>query len=533
MTINEPILPMNEIQGIVVPGFAKPHETLLGFRLGDSRQTLQNFKILLQELSPSIATARETLNDRRDHRALRCITKERHPKSENQQVFLAVAFSYTGLRKLTPGADAIPNEAFRRGLAARSPLLGDPTVGEGSPEKWLVGGPHNELDVLFIIAGDERTPVTVKARELKAAIAKTGADLSYSDDGDVREDMPGREHFGFDDGISQPGIRGMASGLPDDFITDRHIAALQAPEASLFGYPGQDLVWPGVFLIGQQTTSPDPLVPGVPMVPVPQWTHNGSFLVFRRLLQDVGLFWRTMHDMAADLSSRQGFEHMSDDILAAKLVGRWPSGAPVNRVPDADNEDLGKCSLANNHFRFDSSAFKLPLDPPYDDTYSMSQADPAGIKCPWAAHIRKVNTRDSSSDMGGREATYSRRILRVGIPFGPPLSGKDRYKERTSDPGFGKRGLLFQCVQASIEDQFEFLMARWMGDPTRPKMPGGHDLLVGQNTAEDENRMRKCVLFGTGLQQAEIGTAAQWIIPTGGGYFFLPSIPALKDVLAV
>jgi deferrochelatase/peroxidase EfeB len=239
-----------------------------------------------------------------------------------------------------------------------------------------------------------------------------------------------------------------------------------------------------------------------------------------------------MRDLAEQLSKKPGFEKMTDDALASRIVGRWPSGAPVNRVPDGDNRNLGKHPEANNHFRFDSPSAKLPLKSGFDDTFPMSGPDPAGITCPWAAHIRKVNTRDSASDMGGREATYGRRILRVGIPFGPALPFDKRYADKDEDKNYLKRGLLFQCVQASIEEQFEFLVTRWMDDPARPKMPAGHDLLVGQNIAAGENRERRCVIFGSQFQEAEIGTGAQWIIPSGGGYYFVPSMPALREVLA-
>lgn len=531
LDVNEPVLPMDEIQGLVVPGFTKQHQTLLGIQFPDAPQSVRNFRKCLGTLTKQIATARETLDDRRRHRQLRLSKQERYPEKPSPVALTAVAFSYVGLSKLTPGAEAISSVAFREGLAARSAMLGDPTeaTAEGNPSNWKVGAPGKELDCLFVVAGDTREIVDEKAGELAAQLKKCGADIVYREKGDVRDDLPGHEHFGFDDGVSQPGIRGRASEKTDDFITKRHISDESQPAAKLFGYPGQDLIWPGELLLGQPATSPDPLIPGINTGTVPEWTRNGSFLVFRRLRQDVGLFWQTMQTTSKDLSTKPGFSKLTDDRLAALIVGRWPSGAPVNRVPTGDDPDLGKEAQANNHFRFDSDAAALPLRSGYQDKFPMSKADSVGTTCPWAAHIRKVNTRDSASDHGGRDSTYKKRILRVGIPFGKPV--KDRYADKAHDTEKGNRGLLFLCVQASIEDQFEFLVTRWMGDPSRPKTPAGHDILVGQNDAFGENRIRSCVLFGDGLQQAQINTSAQWIIPTGGGYFFVPSIRALREVL--
>jgi Dyp-type peroxidase family len=525
--LTEPVLPMADIQGIAVPGFFKPHQTLLGVFCQDKPRAVRAFKDFLSQTAGEIATARITLEDRRRFREKKA-TKSR---AVLNTVLTGVGFTYQGLRKLTPGALAIPSEAFRQGLAARSPFLGDPTGAkdEGNPCNWRVGGPGNEVDALFIVAGDTRAVVDKRVKQLAARIKKTGVQVIYTEQGDIREDLPGHEHFGFDDGVSQPGIRGRASDAKDDFITDRHIAAKQQPEHSLFGYPGQDLVWPGVFILGQPGTSPDPLIPGVPSPTTPDWTRNGSYLVFRRLRQDVGLFWRTMKQEAERLASLPGFQRMTDEILASRIVGRWTSGAPVNRIPAADDPKLGKDKYANNHFRFDSDASAPALESGHADPFPQSKADPAGIICPWAAHIRKVNTRDSGSDTGGRDSTYARRLLRVGVPFGKPL--KDRYAQKKDDPQTGERGLLFLSIQASIEDQFEFLMSRWMGDPSRPKMPGGHDLLVGQNDAPGDSRVRRCAIFGSEMQQAAVATDAQWIVPTGGGYFFVPSITAMVDVI--
>jgi len=519
---------MSKIQGIVVPGFFKPYQTLVGVRFPQQPAAMQRFKSFLGHFADHVSNARVTLKDRRNFRQEKLRRKARRPPKA--AILQAIAFSFPGLCQLGVDAEKIPSRAFRLGMAARSAMLGDPVDHEGSPSKWEVGGPGKELDALFVVAGNDRPTVSQCADDLVKRIHSNGAEAYYREDGDVRPDLRGSEHFGFSDGVSQPGIRGLASNKPRDFITDRHISPEQLPTSNLFGYPGQELVWPGTLVLGWPGPSPDPQIAGVPTAADPPWTINGSFLVFRRLVQDVGLFWRTMRDLAQDLALKPGFEQVDEGWLAARLVGRWPSGAPVNRVPDRDFPALGSEREANNHFRFDSDCHQLKLNSQFEDPFPMSTADPLGITCPWASHIRKVNTRDSASDMGGRESSYTRRLLRVGVPFGPPLL--DRFAMPNNDKHFGQRGLLFLSIQASIEEQFEFLTARWMGDPARPKMPGGHDILVGQNDAAREDRERRCTIFGQEGQQAEIRTAAQWIIPTGGGYFFVPSIPALRNVLA-
>lgn len=526
----EPLLEMDQIQGLALPGFFKPHMTLVGVRYSDG-QALQNFRGFLSTFQPS--TARETLDDRRAFRAQRAARSDEAKAAAKKDVVLcAVAFSARGLTRLTPGARAIPGEAFQKGLAARSALLGDPTdpQGEGHVSNWVVGKPSEELDALLVLAGDKRAGVDARVNELLRLLNAAGVQTPYVENGDVRADQPGHEHFGFDDGVSQPGIRGLASPEGGDYVEDRHVDPREIPKAWLYGWPGQDLVWPGEFILGYPASSPDPLVAGQSSPAIPEWTRNGSFLVFRRLRQNVALFWQTMKTEAERLAALPGFEKMTAEYLAARLVGRWPSGAPVNRVPDADDWRLGKEPRANNHFRYDSGTPAVPLADGFKDPYPAAKADPVGITCPWAAHIRKVNVRDSGSDVGGRTASYSKRLLRTGIPFGRSLPNP--FAAPQEDPEKGNRGLLFLSIQASIDNQFEFLVSRWMGDPTRPKTPAGHDILIGQNADPDGYRERSCVIFGNGLQQNLVSTRAEWVIPTGGGYFFLPSVSALHQVIA-
>jgi Dyp-type peroxidase family len=527
----EPVLELSDIQGAAVPGFLKPYQTLIGINCRATSDDVKKFKVFIRAISDEIAKGSETLADRREHRKLKL---EDRADNKKPVAFVAIAFTYAGLRKLTPGAAAIPGDAFRLGLAKRSLLLGDPAdpSAEGNPTNWRVGGSKGELDALIIVAGDHPDIVKARSDAIRKQLAASDVVVSYCEAGAIRhdKDMKGHEHFGFDDGVSQPGIRGRASEKDTDFITDRHVAPSETPAAWLYGYPGQDLVWPGELVLGYPATSPDPLVPGPPSPTVPEWTRNGSFLVFRRLRQDVGLFWRTMKEEAHRLSSKKGFEKLTDERLAALLVGRWLSGAPVNRTPEHDIPELGKSTSANNHFRFDSDTLPLPLVSGERDDFPKANADPAGLVCPWAAHIKKVNTRDSGSDMGARDSTYRRRVLRVGIPFGKPLA--DKYGKPEDDSEHGNRGLLFLCIQSSIEDQFEFLCSRWANDPARPKMPGGHDFVIGQNSAPGEQQVRKCALFGADFAAEEVSTDKQWVIPTGGGYFFLPSIRTLRNVLS-
>lgn len=523
----EPVLELDDIQGAAVPGFLKQFQTLIGVRCPATKESA--FRKFVGLIGNRVTTGRQALDDRREHRKSKRENFEKPPLS-----LTAMAFSYQGLCKLTPGGTSFTSEAFRQGMLRRSALLGDPTdpADEGHFSNWKVGAPGQELDALIQIAGDTRQCVDEAVNVVHAYLHDAGLEACWQEDGAVRQDVingvsfKGHEHFGFDDGVSQPGVRGLASEDEDDFITDRHLDPSDKPAYWLNGYPGQTLVWPGEFLLGHPASSPDPTLPGRITSASPPWSRNGSFLVFRRLRQDVHLFWSFMHSEAARLAHEPGFSGLTAEKLASMLVGRWPSGAPFNRTPLKDIPGLGKDQMFNNYFRFDSDT--LPL-PGVNDPYPMAKADPAGLTCPWAAHIRKVNTRDSSSDTGAQESTYKRRLLRVGIPFGKPL--EDPYAPEKEDSEHGNRGLLFLSVQASIEDQFEFLCSRWVNDPARPKLPGGHDFVIGQNGAPDEQRVRRCTIFGSDLKESHLSTKRRWVIPTGGGYFFLPSISALQQVL--
>lgn len=56
-----------------------------------------------------------------------------------------------------------------------------------------------------------------------------------------------------------------------------------------------------------------------------------------------------MRSEAKRLSALPGFDDMTDEKLASRIVGRWPSGAPVNRVPEQDNPKLGETLQGGTH----------------------------------------------------------------------------------------------------------------------------------------------------------------------------------------
>ncbi len=524
----EPVLDLDDIQGNIVPGFNKDTTAFAAYKITN----VNGAKKWLADLLPFLSPAEEVLAFRRLFSARR----RRHGQRKPEHLIdtnTNVAFSFAALRALA-GASALQfdDEAFSQDLYRRSALLGEPTSGEGSPKKWKFGGHEsNAADILVFTGGDDERLINERMARLRASAKKNGLRLLWQETGRKRSDLPGHEMFGFDDGVSQPGVRGMISNTPGDYLTPRFIDPSEGVEALLYGLPGQDLVWPGEFLFGYPANGPDPLLPGPVKAAKPAWAKNGSFLVMNRFRQDVRLFWTFMRDQAKRLAKTKGFKHLTDKKLAAMLVGRWESGAPFSRIQSGDDDQFGQDQYANNHFFFgvDTHTSKLIPIPHYPgDPYPNAKTDNLGLTCPLAAHIRKVNTRDLANDQGGHNTTYRARILRRGTPFGEPLP-----HPFARDPQKGNRGLFFVSYQTSIEDQYELLRGTWMGDAKPPRMPGGDDMIVGMNGRPGEKRGRQCLIFGDDAAPATVSTNGRggWVIPTGGGYFFSPSLSAIREVL--
>jgi Dyp-type peroxidase family len=479
----EPELATDRIQGNVLAGFFTDYQLFVGLRIADAGRARR----WLADLAGEITTVDDVLG----HRLLaRAGEETREPSG----VWLNIGVACSALAAV--GApSAFDDVAFREGLARRFRILGDPP---SDPAGWPAGGPgEHRLDVLLILAGPPAA-LPARADELVASARAGGLEESYREPGST---VPGRgiEHFGFRDGVSQPGVLGTVGGAPDRPITRRSIPDERAvPHAG----PGKPLVWPGEFVFGYPGQGNLPRRGG----PVSRAGDNdettafaldGSLLVFRRLRQDVGAFRRFLATGTEDLR-RQGLDGMTPERLAALIVGRWPSGAPVTRSPDQDDPDLGADRDRSNDFDFG------------DDVH--------GDRCPLAAHIRKVNPRAGPSDVS---VPLQKRLLRRGIPYGPFVS------ENPSEDV--DRGLLFLSYQCSIADQFEFLSTDWMNSPRRPAGSGGHDLVVGFEGAEGRRRDFDLPRPGGG-PPFRVSTTEEWVLAEGGEYLFAPSTAALASL---
>lgn len=523
----EPILAIDDIQGNVLRGFNKEHETLLFLEIQDSAA----FRGFLRDIEDRVTTTRQVLEFRQQRR-----DASRAEANVPTSVWLQVAFTHRGLARLVSPDDLAKfrDPSFVAGLAARSVELGDPP---GSAEGWVIGREEDPMHVLLLVAGDDRESLDAEVRHL-AKLASDGARVLHESRG---QRLPNRaeEHFGFRDGISQPGVRGRLSAQPDDWLTPR-----RNPDNANEGMPGQQLIWPGEFVFGYRGQDSNaraaeggfnkkgPCSLGVgEHATAPAWAANGSYLVFRRLNQDVGAFRSSVRCQAAALG-------ISEDLLEAKIVGRFRSGVPVARTELDDPRFAG--DEANNDFTFAADSPQIEQRAYVGQVERVSPpalADFDGERCPFAAHIRKVYPRADTTRfeiLGADQIdTEAHRILRRAIPFGPP------YPEETPDAAVAgaERGLLFIAYQTSIVDQFEHIHIKWAnfteqrGARAGQEFSAGVDPLIGVAPGGVHRFLIK--LPGRPDASGSIERTLQakpWVTPTGGGYFFVPSVSALAGM---
>lgn len=395
--------------------------------------------------------------------------------SSKPDTTLNVFFSWSGLGAIglpQPALDSFPEE-FRQGMTGRRRQLGDP-----DPQDWDFGADPAAMHILFAIQGRTASDCVRMTASLDEEIRRSGpsVELAHLEVGVLTDDR--REHFGFADGFGQPAIEG--SGAPE-FRGD--------------GTPAADDAWnpikAGEFVLGwanetgRQGPMPSPRELG----------HNGSYLVFRKLEQDVAAFRKFLRDQALRLYGSD--EQASIELLAAKLVGRWRSGCPIMLSPEADDQTLAGDWSRNNDFRYAS--------------------DPRGALCPIGAHVRRMNPRDGLTGDGDL-LVRTHRIVRRGLPYGEPLLG---------DVDDGKeRGVLFMAINASIAYQFETVQTEWTNSGEFAHLDR-EDVDVFSGEPREGSRFR---IPHPTQRSARIWNLPHFVTLRGGGYFFIPGITALRFI---
>src|SRR5262245_40983309 len=496
----EPVLAVDEIQGNILPGFGTDRLFLLGLKIDPADPAAARRR--LAALAPRVSTLRQVGTVREVRRA---VARSGGRPAAIPDVLVNVALGPGALAALGLDAANITDAPFRGGMAHTN--LQDPVDPQGNPVRWVVGAtPDTTPDVFLILGSDD--PGRLRSAADVIAADPAGLRVVYREEG---RQLPGSaEHFGFRDDISHPGVRGRLSARPDHVLTRRYLDPSDFRSAT-FARPGQPLVWPGQFVFGYPSQSDDPEVPGVEAVPPHPWMRNGSFLVFRRLRQDVAEFRRFAAAQAEAASAQLG-RAVSPVEFQAWVVGRWPDGTPVSRSPGAPSAATAGDEMAVNFF---GHAAEEPEVGVVVDGVRRSvggcPADPAGLACPHFAHIRKVNPR-TFTDQG---SALLFRMLRRGIPYGPP------YVE--GEAPTPDRGLLFLAYMKSPERQFLTVSNTWANTALAPE-GFGHDLLIGQTRADGRFGDR----HEAGKTARVVAPAANpWVIPTGGGFFFAPAVSVL------
>jgi Dyp-type peroxidase family len=391
--------------------------------------------------------------------------------------------------------------AFRQGMAneARARILGD--QGPDAFTNWEWGSSENPAGMVVICYASATGELSKMIRDVVKQGEKAGLRTSIRQTLRVEKKYGhGVEPFGFADGISQPLIKGTSRAL--SATSQMHVIA---PGEFILGYPDQRGTFP-----------PSPLVPAhtdrhsvlsAPCEPQSGTTgghqspdmrdfgRNGSFMVIRQLQQHVDDFHEFCNEAAKGLAGQiPTTEEITPEWVGAKMVGRWQNGSSLVRNPYAKP---GK---------------------PADNDFLFGEEDPQGIRCPLGAHIRRANPRDSlGSDHEEQIALTKRhRILRVGR----------RYEIKTGRSRKIEKGLVFICLNASIERQFEFVQQTWLAASGFQGLENERDPLVISPAAKGQYSIptEQGAVTLTGLKG--------FTTMRGGGYYFMPGRRALLYLAA-
>jgi len=377
--------------------------------------------------------------------------------------WVTVAFTWNGLRALGVGEASLSTfpEEFRQGMAARAEILGD--TGANHPDHWLGGLASPDLHAIVILfARDVAERQRCVQEHQKYASRFPGVEALSTLDLEATPPLEyAHDHFGYHDRLSQPVVEGTGE------VPTPGSGAPLKPGEFFLGYPDEAGV--------TQLFEPEVL------------SRNGSFLAYRRMQEHVGTFRQFLQ--------QHGSTPEEQELIAAKLMGRWRSGAPLVLSPHKDDPDLGADARRNNDFNY-------------------AKMDPYGYAVPLGSHIRRMNPRDTAANMNRR------RMIRRGGTYGPPLS------EGAPEDGV-ERGIAAFIGCASLVRQFEFAQNVWANDKNFHELGNERDPIMGNQDGTLEYKIPK-----RPIRKRIVGLPAFTTV-RGGAYFFLPGIEALRYLAAL
>jgi Dyp-type peroxidase family len=376
--------------------------------------------------------------------------------------WIAVAITYPGLVALGVPEDSLQSfpEAFREGMAARADKLLD--RGDNDPKHWepYFGSGLIHIGVSVFSDSEEtwrRTMDMARGHyEGRPGLTVLSAEDFGAQPGDLNP-------LGYKDSIGQPAVEG--SGV--DPLPGQG-PAIKAGELIL-GYPGE---------AGVPLPAPQPEVLG----------RNGTYVGLRKYQTRVATFNRFLQEHAATEDERE--------LLAAKLVGRWRSGAPLTLAPDHDDPALGADPMRNNDF-----------------TYA---GDPHGRQVPLGSHMRRMNPRDT--EMALLADVNIHRIIRRSTTYGAPYDPNALSQQDDETP----RGLHFIFISAKAMATMEFLQKEWVNN--------GNFMSLGEERDPNIGLQEDGATFTIPKEpvRRRIHGIETFNVLRGGEYFFMPSLSALR-----
>jgi Dyp-type peroxidase family len=430
---------------------------------------------------------------------------------------LNIAFTKPGLEALGVPESVINgfSHEFRGGMAegSRARQLGD--IGDNDPSNWDWGRYRDEPHAVVMFFAElpqfDGFVQSAKGNSWSDAFEEVTTLGTSNLDGD--------EPFGFADGISQPQIDwDQKLQTPCTQLQYNNIVALGE---FLLGYRNEYGKITDRPLLEPDAANSD-LLAADDAPAKKDLGRNGTYLVMRQLKQDVRKFWQFLYEQAAGnlAGARQ---------LGAKMVGRTQAGDPLVPIQDQAISGMDPGSVKQNQFTY--------------------QTDPAGARCPFGAHIRRANPRNS--DFPERHLSALRkliimlgfgpkgfyddltssvrfhRILRRGREYGSELSLEQALQPALPDEP--SRGLHFICLNANISRQFEFLQNAWIANTKFSGLTEESDPLLGNRQSLPGCPVTgNFTMPGSSSLPRRVSGLPQFVTVQGGAYFFLPSLRALR-----